>query len=502
MTSKDSHYQAVIPKGFDDPRQRNGRVAGAILAVGFLVFLLASAYSAMKLGEPNAVILIGIGVLGIWRHSWNFLNFVRAKRFIRLPRHHMDLSNKSKLIVVVTVYNQSNAEVYAVAKSLSNATCKLPNKTLVVFAYRENIHRTIMMQVADENPGMVVHYVIQAGLGKREALGNSLVIARRILPLHSFENCSLLLMDGDTVTTEKAITESMKTLGARPDIGAVVVNEIPYIKGRGLFATWRLLRSFQRNKLMSCFSLSDRTLVLTGRFAMFRADILLQIDVISRIRKDYLQTHDVYVPLLTGDDKTTWLEVLRRGYGMTYLPDVYVYPIEVAPVGRSSLAGIIPLTARYAGNMARANLHLDAWKGTKGKLHFAYGLLDQRISMWTSLLSPIVLLYLLLFASFDLFIIFLAYVIVIKHLQSLMIAHLSGHYDPRFPYLMLFDQIVQSAIKIQAFAYLHRQSWNNQSIKAVAGPEEQRLNAMARRSLSLRLVLFLTTTGYILAFAR
>lgn len=481
--------ETLPPSGYIDPRVRRGRFFGTLLNIVVLLLLVSISLSLIE-QEGNTSIFLGLGVVGVWRHGWGILNVFRASAYIRKNRNsatgRQPISNT--LTVVVTFYNQTDEEVALVAKELTHATETLSQKPLYVIAYKTEDQRRLIDDIVQRHAA--VHYVKQQGLGKREALADALWLARSVLPGEALEHGYVLLMDGDTLATRDAVLRSLETLASKPTIGAVVVNEIPFVKGSQLFGVWRLLRSIQRNKLMSAFALSERVLVLTGRFAMLRANIILQRDVINRIRKDYVETSNAYVPLLSGDDKTTWLEVLRRNYGMIYLPKTFIYPIENPNLESGFLKGVYALTFRYAGNMARANLHPDAWSKAKGKWHFYYGLLDQRVSMWTSLLTPFALLMLLVFGPFSLFVIFLTYVLMIKNMQASVAALLGGHYDPWFPYLMLFDQTMQSIVKIMAFAYPHRQSWSNQGISLSIGTDAAALDANSKRVLKLRLMFF------------
>ncbi len=230
---------------------------------------------------------------------------------------------------------------------------------------------------------------------------------------------------------------------------------------------------------------------------MYRSEILLQSDVINRIRKDFLVRKDQYISLLTGDDKTTWLEVLRRGYDLRYLPDALIYPVEQQDPKKSFFKETIALTTRYSGNMARANLHRDVWRGSIGKLHFHYGLLDQRISMWTGLLTPLVLLLSLLFDSFDVFILILTYALLIKNLQAVALVATGRAYDPYFPYLIFYNQVMSSVVKIFAFEFLHRQKWNNQNIASVSDDGVLAMDRRARISVINRAALFLMFVFFI-----
>lgn len=483
---------SFAPDSFVDPRHREWSLNWiGFLALNLCLLTLLCAWSLDVIrGSEYAALAIGLGVIGIWRHSWGMLNFLRAVYFNQvttrskrpLARGHYNLS------ILLPVYGQTDDMLRAVAKGLVESVQSVPGRVLVVCAYRSEEQKQLLSEAVTHESNVVIQFVRQIGLGKREAMADALNMIRTCFPAGAGN--FTLLMDGDTILTPDSIQRSIGELQAEPNTGAVCVNEIPLIEGDTVFAAWRWLRSLQRNQTMSSFALSKRVLVLTGRFAMYRSEVLLQSDVINRIRKDYLIRGNHYISLLTGDDKTTWLEVLRRGYDMRYLPDVYIYPVEQQDRKKSFIAETVALTKRYSGNMARANLHPDAWRGAKGKLHFQYGLLDQRISMWTSLLTPVVLVLSLLFDSFDAFILFLTYALLIKNLQALALYVTCRAYDPYFPYLIFYNQVVSSTVKIFTFAFLHRQKWNNQNIDSVQGDGTHALDRQAQLLVINRCALF------------
>ena len=110
--------------------------------------------------------------------------------------------------------------------------------------------------------------------------------------------------------------------------------------------------------------------------------------------------------------------------------------------------------------------------------------------MWTSLLTPVVLILLILFDDFDIFILFLTYTLIIKNLQA--IAYSGSNYNPVFPYLIFYNQVMSSLVKIFTFAFLHRQKWNNQNISVTDNPAMLALDKNARLSILTRLGLFVT----------
>lgn len=486
-----------IPRGFRDPRFRKGLVPGLCANIALLVFMVLWSMALLDSVAASSLML-GLGVIGVWRHGWGLMNFARAQRYRRLSASTtaaLRFDPDMLLIAIVTFYDQSDEQVASVSYALAEALEAFSTQPLLVVAYRTARHRLLVERIVADRAAL--QFVRQNGEGKRAALADCLSLVMDKIPSATADRAGLLLVDGDTVVTRQAVTQSAASLATRPDLGAVVVNEWPLLQDGGLFGLWRLLRSLQRNKLMMAFALSDRVLVLTGRFAMIRASILLKPDVVNRMRRDYLLTDQAYIPMLTGDDKTTWLEVLRQGYAMTYLPEAVIHPIETPDLRKGFVRTVYALSQRYSGNMARANLHPDAWRNLNGKLHFHYGLLDQRISMWTSLLTPCILLFLLISGQIPAFVVFLTYVLVIKNIQALALAMVSRHYDPLFPYLIFFDQVVQSIAKIHAFAFMHRQVWTNQGVTTLDSQDTAILDQISRRMVILRVGTFVVFLVYI-----
>lgn len=482
-----------IPKDYIDPRSRPHQKSGIFLNFAIILLLFVWSHSYLQTSKITTISL-QLGIIGIWRHCWGITNFIRAVYYRRLclADESLLLAPIGNLVIVVTFYNQTEKETQSVTLALSKAVKNLPQEVLLVFAHLTDEQRTVATQNFKSMNNAAIHFVRQHRSGKREALADCLNIAKKIIPHKRDYDSFVLLIDGDTVVTENAIVQSMAQLQRDSNLGAVIVNEIPYCRTQYPFAVWRMLRSLERDKVMSSFSLSGRVLVLTGRFAMFRDTILLRTEVISRIRKDFVSNNGFNISLLTGDDKTTWLEVLSRGYKMKYLPYANVFPIENPNLNKGFLRGTFALSQRYSGNMARANLHPDAWKNIGKNFHFAYGLFDQRISMWTALLTPLLLLYLLLLDHFGIFVIVTTYVLFVKHIQAISLWALSGTYDPWYPYLIFYNQIMTASVKVQSFAFLHRQIWTNQSISQSENSTTKTLDKMAKRTLIARIFLFVS----------
>lgn len=148
---------------------------------------------------------------------------------------------------------------------------------------------------------------------------------------------------------------------------------------------------------MCSHALSRKLLCLTGRFSLFRSQAALDSTFADLLEadtlKDWLWGEFKF---LSGDDKSTWYWMLQRGYNLLYVPDVMVYTIET--ISGSVADRAYQNMRRWSGNMLR-NGNRALTLGPKKIGWFVwYSLLDQRISIWTSLIAPgLLLIYLFQF---------------------------------------------------------------------------------------------------------
>jgi glycosyltransferase Alg8 len=82
-------------------------------------------------------------------------------------------------------------------------------------------------------------------------------------------------MDGDTVIPESTFDRTVPFLLADPELAALTTDNIPLVAGSAISREWYRLRMRNRHELMSSMSLSERVLVLTGRFSLFRRDCVI-----------------------------------------------------------------------------------------------------------------------------------------------------------------------------------------------------------------------------------
>jgi glycosyltransferase Alg8 len=229
-------------------------------------------------------------------------------------------------------------------------------------------------------------------------------------------------------------------------------------------------------------SLSQKVLVLTGRFSLFRAEIALSRGFIACLGHDAVHHwRPGRIRMLTGDDKSTWYWVLRGGSNMLYVPDVSVVCLE-RPPATGLTRSAIPLMARYYGNMARNNGRAIALGPRRLRWFFWWTLIDQRVSPWTSLVGPVSAVTLSVASGAGVLVAYLSWVLVSRSVQTLIIGWLSGRIHPYMPFILYFNQVVGSAMKILAFFHLDLQKWTRQGTGATI--------AIGQRSSSLLMCLW------------
>ncbi len=195
-------------------------------------------------------------------------------------------------------------------------------------------------------------------------------------------------MDGDTLLSEGSLARSCAILTSEPRVGAVTTDNVPLVSGSAFTREWYRVRMAHRDSLMASMSLSRKLLVLTGRFSVFKAEIAVTNSFINAVRQDFVDHGRLgRIRMVTGDDKSTWFETLRKGWDMLYVPDVVVHPVEELPAG-GFFSASTALMVRWYGNMVRNNGRaLGLGPGRCGWFPWLC-LADQRYSMWTSLIGP------------------------------------------------------------------------------------------------------------------
>ncbi|MCA8892753.1 glycosyltransferase [Hyphomonas sp.] len=437
------------------------------------LFLLAVTLSQSPVREVDHIVL-PLGFLATWRYGWQLTHFLRAEHyrntvFPRLRRQARTVAADPSTLpehigVVVTSYQMSASENFGVYSSLFQELAAYGVPATVVASVTDDGDARLIHQIFDEAqlPGHIdLITQLQLGTGKRDAMAAAL---RALQRSNEAGDGIVILMDGDTVVTPGLMERTCPFFTMMPDLAALTVNNTAEVRGSGLAQAWYAMRFALRNLYMSSLSLSGRVLCLTGRFSVFRANIALDAEFIDRLQLDILNHWRLgKLPMLTGDDKSTWYHCLKDGWAMIYLPDTYVSCMEELPKG-GFLSASARLMQRWFGNMLRNSDRAILLGPRRMGLFTWWCLVDQRISMWTSLTGPVFLTFFLLQGRWIALPAYLSVVLATRFIQTINVVHQGGLASPLVPLLLLHQQFVGSFVKIQVLFHLDQQSWTRQNI--------------------------------------
>lgn len=460
------------PAGLEAFREHSSLLSWGVWGFFYLAILISLAGKLPRevLTPGSDAFILVIGVIGIWRYSWAALHLLRAWIFLHLVfpriRRRADrmTSKPSHLFVVVTSYRMAtevNAQVY---RRLFEEIARYGVPATIYAcvtdpADGELLSRLFDRQATPEGSNLVL--MSQAGKGKRDAMAKALWHMQAQAPA---ETCQLVLMDGDTLLGTGCLHKACSILQSEADIGAVTTENIPLVRGSTLQREWYRIRMLQRNNLMSSLSLSRKTLVLTGRFSVFKGAVACSPSFPLAIEQDRVEHWRIgRIELLTGDDKSTWFNVISRGWNMLYVPDSIVHPIEELPRGGFVLASVNLMT-RWFGNMVRSNGRALRLGPHRCGPFLWVCLLDQRISMWTTLLGPTFASLATMLHSSVYFTIYAFWVMATRGLYCLFLYLTGGRLHPLFPFLLYYTQIVGALVKVYVTFHPYRQRWTRQNI--------------------------------------
>lgn len=447
---------------------------------GGLAFI---AWARGDLRMLHAHVILAISVLAIWRYGWQLLHYLRAAwyaawHYPRLREGARQVARgrpwPSRIFVVLPSYLEEAWVSMEAMQALMSNIAALPCKATIIASVGSDEDETVIAAAWQAHParGQVELVFQRQSQGKRVALGHALrAVARR----YEDEPDSItVLMDGDSWLEPDALARVMPFFMAYRDLGAVTTNETAYIPGQDAwYRDWFGLKFGQRHVLFQSHSLAHKVLTLTGRFSVFRTSIVVAEDFLQMIENDTIDhwLHGRF-RFLMGDDKSSWFYVLKNGWNMLYLPDVNCVSLESREHG--FLQASLSLPYRWFGNTMRNNpraLSLGPWH-TGWFIWFV--LLDQRLSMWTSLVGISGAAVLAVTKSLLFLPLYIAWACIVRSVQLLVIT-LHGHsVSLRTIPIMLYTQWIGALVKIKAWHHLADQSWSkgkaSQSITAAGGP--------------------------------
>lgn len=424
-------------------------------------------------------ITLALGSLGIWRFGWWFSHALRAEYYRRLKwpplrRRAQRLWDAGwrprRLHIQMTTYFEEPAITRAVIGSIlaQIRAERIPTSLWIGTgsAYDEQIIRDFVATHAADIPADMAEliFVRQNQPGKRMAIG---LILRGIARSGVHPDDLVIFMDGDAVYGGDVLEKTLSMFAADPDLQALTTDEEVICYGPRWIAAWLQMRFAQRRLAMQSHACSDRVLTLTGRMSVFRARYVVDAQFIRTIEADHLD-HWLWgrFRFLSGDDKSTWYYLLSKGAKMIYVPDATVYTIEV--IKGAGMERMVQNFRRWSGNMLRNGARAIALGPRAMPFFIWWCLVDQRIAMWTMMVSPVMAVFATIMAPAYIFNV-LIWLVGSRLLLSTFLFTYARRPDLTWPFILYFNQFINAGVKIYMVFHLSKQKWSNRGNQTAGG---------------------------------
>ncbi|MGH6926083.1 MAG: glycosyltransferase [Propylenella sp.] len=443
-----------------------GLLVYALLLAAALLVAPSELYDA-----GSAYFILIIGVVGLWRYGWALVHLARALiyRGLVFPRWRRranamgEAGRPSHVYLLITSFridSETTRRVYQAA--LDEAAAQTSPVTIVASIVEMGDQRLIkqLFAAAKPPPHVGICFVRIPGTGKRDALASAF---RSISSLRPPRDAVVCVIDGDTILEPGVLEGTLPFFAMFPRALALTTDETCDVVGSRIFREWYAMRFAQRQILMCSVGLSRRVLTLTGRMSAFRAEVVTDPVFIQAVEHDEIEHWRLgRIRFLTGDDKSSWFFVLSRGGEMLYIPDVSIRTVEHPPYP-SFFGSATALMIRWFGNMLRTSGRAIRLGPRPMGLFTWWCIVDQRLSMWTTLMGPVVVI--LLSTLVDPFVLplYLLWVALTRYLQAVLLLTVREQVTVYYPFLLYFNQVYGSLIKIYILFRLDRQKWTRQN---------------------------------------
>ncbi len=132
------------------------------------------------------------------------------------------------------------------------------------------------------------------------------------------------------------------------------------------------------------------------------------------------------------------------------------------------LPGFMPsattLMTRWFGNMLRTSGRALRLSPSRIGWFTWWSILDQRLSMWTTLTGPLAAILFSLFVDPLVILAYLAWVMITRYATCWLLAAFRGPFPISYPFLLYFSQIAGALTKTYVLFRLDRQRWTRQSV--------------------------------------
>ena len=414
-------------------------------------------------------ITFAIGALGIWRYGWWFTHAVRAHIYGRFvypalkqrgeavwasgwrPRH---------LHFMMTTYREhrdiTEKVVRAIVREIRDSG--VPGTIWLGSSdrYDEDIIINLLEREAAEDD-VTLRIIRQNVSGKRAAIG---LVLRAMSRLPVLDDDLVIFMDGDFILSPGAIRRCMPLFKVYPDLQACTTDEEVICIGPRWIASWLSMRFAQRRLAMQSHALSGRVLTLTGRMSIFRAKHVIKTEFIRLLEADHLE-HWLWgkFRFLSGDDKSTWYYMLKHHAYMLYVPDALGYTVEV--IEGSGLDRMVQNFRRWSGNMLRNGSRAIQLGPHRMPFFIWWCLVDQRLSMWTMLVSPVLAISAASLHTVNYLLSYAIFIAISRMLLSLFLYRYARRIDISYPFILYFNQLINASVKVYCLWRLAKQRWSN-----------------------------------------
>jgi len=449
--------------------------------------LLAIILLPNKLWDPGIrEVTFVIGALGIWRYGWWFTHAVRAViygKFVypKLRKKGQEVWDSGwrprHLHFMMTTYKEHRDITEKVVRSIVQEIRRsgVPGTIWLGSSDRfdEDIVENFLKREATDID-LTLRIIRQNVSGKRAAIG---LVLRAMSRAGVDKDDLVVFMDGDFILDEGAISRCMPLFKIYPELQACTTDEEVICIGPRWIETWLKMRFSQRRLAMQSHALSGRVLTLTGRMSVFRASHLLKLEFIRLLEADHLN-HWLWgdFRFLSGDDKSTWYYMLKHKAKMLYVPDALGYTVEV--IEGSGMERMVQNFRRWSGNMLRNGSRAIALGPRHMPFFIWWCLVDQRLSMWTMLLSPILAVFATMIVGVSYLISYLIFIALSRMLLSLFLFGYSRKIEMAYPWILYLNQLINASVKVYCIFRLSKQKWSNRGNQTSASDGSQLVENM------------------------
>ncbi|HSX72171.1 MAG TPA: glycosyltransferase family 2 protein [Pseudomonas sp.] len=447
-------------------------------SAGWLFYI--SMLGGMALLLPHSIFdpestdfLLLLGAVGIWRYSMGAIHYVRGLIFLYVVYPHYrrraralgKAADPSHVYLLVTSFRIEAMTTAAVYRSVIQEAIDCGYPSTVVCSIVELSDELLVKNLWNRlsPPEHVRLDIVRIpGTGKRDGLAQGFRAISRHQP---DDRAVVAVVDGDTVLSSGVIRQTAPYFTLFGNLGGLTTNEFCEVRGGYVMQEWHKLRFAQRHINMCSMALSKRVLTLTGRMSVFRAEVVTDPGFIADVENDHLDHWRLgRFKFLTGDDKSSWYSLMRLGYDTFYVPDAAIHTVEHPPE-KSFIKASRKLMFRWYGNNLRQNSRALRLGVRRLGAFTSVVLLDQRVSMWTSLLGPSVAIIASIKYGFAYLLIYLLWIGLTRLVLTLLLLA-SGHsIGPAYPLILYYNQIVGALVKVYVFFRLDQQSWTRQKTK-------------------------------------